>query len=213
MPAKHLFSVHFYGWWIGVLPLLLLLAACRRTPAAQSILPADIRLEAGDVVFRQGNGLTSRAVRAADSDGRFSHIGIVVNENGKLKIIHAVPDEPDFQGDKDRVKMERPELFFGLTQASCGKVMRPRNARAAQLAARKACEVYARGTLFDHTYNDRDTTSMYCCELIEHCFRAAHYPLIGPERHHYRLPGMNFEHLMLPSDFLRSNRLATVADF
>ena len=100
-------------------------SACQQTPTAQSILPEHTLLKAGDVVFRQGNGLTSRAVRAADSDGRFSHIGIVADSAGALRIIHAVPDEPDFPGDPDRVKMETPERFFNAIHASCGKVMRP----------------------------------------------------------------------------------------
>lgn len=192
---------------------VMLTGACRKQPALQSILPQHTQLKAGDVVFRQGNGLTSRAVRAADADGRFSHIGIVADSAGVLQIIHAVPDEPDFPGDPDRVKMERPERFFRPHYASCGKVMRPRNEQAAKAAAQKAYEVYARGTMFDHDYNDRDTTQMYCCELIDHCFRAAHYPLIGNERHQYRLPGIDFDHLILPSDFLRSPRLTNVADF
>lgn len=193
--------------------ILLHLAACQQTPTAQSILPEHTLLKAGDVVFRQGNGLTSRAVRAADSDGRFSHIGIVADSAGALRIIHAVPDEPDFPGDPDRVKMETPERFFNAIHASCGKVMRPQNGDAARAAAAKAYEVFDRGTLFDHDYDDRDTTAMYCCELIDFCFRAAAYPLIGNERHEYHLPGLDFDHLILPSDFLRSARLVNVADF
>lgn len=63
--------------------------------------------------------------------------------------------------------------------------MRPQNGDAARAAAAKAYEVFDRGTLFDHDYDDRDTTAMYCCELIDFCFRAAAYPLIGNERHEY----------------------------
>lgn len=213
MSISPIISVRFVRSWLQVWLLLLLLVSCRRTPAVQSILPGHIHLEVGDVVFRQGNGLTSRAVRAADADGRYSHIGMVVKADSVLQIVHAVPGEPDYPGDPDRVKMELPEKFFHPVNASCGRVMRPRNARAAREAAQKACEVYARGTLFDHTYNDRDTTTMYCCELIAHCFRAAHYPLIGSERHHYHLPGLDLDHLVLPSDFLRSESLVTVAEF
>jgi Orthopoxvirus protein of unknown function (DUF830). len=78
----------------------------------KAVLPADSLLREGDVVFRRGAGLISRAVLAADEDGQFSHIGIVVRNGNNWMVVHAVPGEPEFKGDSDRVKMEPIASFF-----------------------------------------------------------------------------------------------------
>ena len=89
-----------------------------------SILPDGCKLKAGDLVFRRGNGITSRAVLMADQRGGYSHVGIVVDSCGKMMVVHAVPDEPDYEGDIDRVKMETPEKFFLSVNAKIGEVKR-----------------------------------------------------------------------------------------
>ena len=73
----------------------------------------------------------------------------------------------------DRVKMETPEKFYSSINAKMGEVKRLRGDTAtAAKAARYALEAYRRGTLFDHGYDDSDTTKMYCCELIEYALHA-----------------------------------------
>ena len=47
-------------------------------------------LTEGDLAFRCGRGLFSRVVTATEDDGLYSHVGIVVREEGKWKIVHAV---------------------------------------------------------------------------------------------------------------------------
>ena len=103
-----------------------LLASCADTPQpARCILPADCPLRAGDVVFRRGSGLTSHAVIAAERDGVYSHAGLVVDSAGVMMIVHAVPGEPDFEGDVDRVKMDRLDRFFSSVYAQAGRTLRP----------------------------------------------------------------------------------------
>ena len=81
----------------GVMLLVcILLTGCITDGPFRSILPETVELRAGDVVFRRGGGLTSRAVLMADAQGQYSHIGIVVDSAGQKMIVHAVPGEPDF---------------------------------------------------------------------------------------------------------------------
>lgn len=89
----------------------IMLASCGEKEQ-RSILPEGCELHAGDVVFRRGSGLTSHAVLAADRYGAYSHIGIVVDSCGVMMVVHAVPGEPDYEGDPDRVKMDTPKRFF-----------------------------------------------------------------------------------------------------
>ena len=190
-----------------------MLASCAETEQ-RSILPEGCELRTGDVVFRRGSGLTSRAVLAADRNGAYSHIGIVVDSCGVMMVVHAVPGEPDYEGDPDRVKMDTPQRFFSSMNARIGEVKRLRGDSATALrAARFAVDVYKRGTLFDHDYDDSDTTKMYCCELIDFVYRKAGRPLAGQKRHYFHLPGLNPIRCILPSDICNSGELDTVMSF
>ena len=97
---------------IWLASLAVVLVSCEERVGERSILPDDFTLRAGDVVFRRGEGITSRVVLATDANGNYSHVGIVVDSAGSKMIVHAVPGEPDFDGDADRVKMDTPGRFF-----------------------------------------------------------------------------------------------------
>lgn len=202
---------------VRLLPALLLAvlsvaACCRQT--ARSILPEGLALREGDLVFRRGNGIMSHAVLAADSRGSYSHVGIVVDSGGVMMVVHAVPGEPDYPGDPDRVKMDTPERFFSSVNAASGVVKRLRgDTLPAVSAARNAVQAYRQGTLFDHDYDDTDTTRMYCCELVVHAYASAGVMLVGQRRHEFRLPGIGVIRCVLPSDICNSGRLCTIAAF
>lgn len=189
-----------------------MLVSCGRKTAG-SILPEGCKLRAGDLVFRRGNGLTSRVVMVADRHGSYSHVGIVVDSCGVMMVVHAVPGEPDYEGDPDRVKMETPEKFYSSINAKIGEVKRLRgDTAAAACAARYALDAYRRGVLFDHDYDDGDSTRMYCCELVERAYASAGRPLASGARHTIHLPGVRIE-CILPSDICNNAALETVILF
>mgnify|MGYP002853134610 CR=1 FL=1 len=168
-------------------------------------MPEDIELKPGDVVFRLGNSMESAAVIIADRDGQYSHCGIVVDSAGHTRIVHSVPDEPDFDGDVDRVKMDRPEMFWRIDRASAGGYCRMLNDT---VAPRKAAEIaksaFFRNTLFDDDYDDKDTTRLYCSELLYYSYLRAGYDIAGPERHTYNVLVTSFDNVIMPSQIYRS---------
>ena len=176
------------------------------------IMPANCTLHIGDVVLRRGSGLTSRTVLALDEKGEYSHVGIVVDSAGVKMVVHAVPDEPDYEGDPDRVKMDTPEQFFSSVYAQTGEVCRHKDSLAARKAAAAALDVYHRHTLFDHAYDDNDTTRMYCTELVVHAYHRAGVELVGTERHHVDIPFLKMD-CMFPSDVLESEQLESKYKF
>lgn len=89
-----------------ILFLTLVLVGCqgssdKETPPVE--LPQELFRD-GDIAFRRGTGITSRVVLAADREGAYSHTGILKKKAGQWYVIHAVPGEPDFKDDPDRVK-------------------------------------------------------------------------------------------------------------
>ena len=195
-----------------ILPLCML--ACSDTDRMQSgsILPDDVELKAGDVVFRRGSGFTSQAVLIAEKGGSYSHTGIVVDSAGVLMIVHAVPGEPEYEDDEDRVKMEHPQSFFHPMRAQQGAVYRHVDSIAAQQAAMRAFQIYQRHPLFDHDYDDTDTTKLYCTELVVHAYSQTMSPLKDVHHQHLHLVGFEAD-CILPSDVLGCKDLKQIATF
>lgn len=187
------------------------LSGCQHD-GAKSILPTGCRLLPGDVVFRRGGGVTSHAVLMADGGGVYSHVGIVVDSCGVAMIVHAVPDEPDFEGDSDRVKMDAPDVFFRKSRAAQGAVLRHRDSVAARRAAVEALALYGRHVAFDHDYDDHDTTRMYCTELVTYTFRRAGHPLRGISHQHLRFLDIDAD-CVLPSELLQCKDLQQIIQF
>ena len=86
---------------------IMVMTACVRTIGEEGKVRDDLPLDSlrdGDLVFRQGMGPESEAVLQLDSTGgQYSHIGIVISDNGKWKVVHAVPGESN--DGIDRVKI------------------------------------------------------------------------------------------------------------
>lgn len=178
-----------------------------------SIMPKDCDLRPGDIVFRLGNSLESSAVIIADRDGSYSHCGIVVDSAGSIRIVHSVPDEPDFDGDVDRVKMDRPEMFWRIDRAAAGAVCRMQDSLAAKKASEVAKKAFERNTLFDDEYDDKDTTKLYCSELVYYSYKRAGYDLVGPERHTYDLFFVSYDSCIMPSQIYNSKYVKPVRLF
>lgn len=192
--------------------VIMLLVGCNyRVPG--TLFPHDVELQSGDIVLRCGSGITSRAVLYADNGGNYSHVGIVVELSGKMMIVHAVPDEHDAPNEEDRVKMDSPEMFFSALRTNNGCIMRYHDSLKAAKAAQEAYRICEKGVLFDHDYNDLDSSKMYCCELVEYAYKKVGVSIVGDERHDVNLPIFAFEHIILPSDFLKSNQLKIIKVF
>lgn len=172
-------------------------------------VPLD-SLRDGDLALRQGTGLDSEAVLRLDSaGGQYSHIGIVVNDNGKWKVVHAVPGES--RDGIDRVKIEPIDTFFLSTRAAHGAVMRLRGCSA--VAAREAAQSAARlaGVPFDYNYNWQDTTRLYCTQLIAVAYSSAGIDLLSGVP---RLSGRNTKNIIVfPGDIASNDSMTTIFRF
>ena len=148
----------------------------------------------------------------ANAQGRIVHVGIVVDSCGTKLIVHAVPGERDFEGDVDRVKADLPERFFSTEFTSIGEICRPADSIVAERAASIAWQAYKRHTLFDHSYDDADTTRLYCTELVVYAFSRAGCDIVEGRGHHINLPILQAD-CVFPSDIYVSDFLTSVSQF
>lgn len=137
-------------------------------------LPFD-QIAEGDLAFRCGRGVMSRAVTAAEGDGIYSHIGLLFKEGDKWVVVHAVPGEKESTEDFDRVKAESTDVFFCSERAKRGCLVHTGLRDSAAVASMKAAALrMARDSVrFDHDYNLEDSTAVYCTELVWRLYRAA----------------------------------------
>ena len=176
------------------------------------ILPDDAHLQTGDVVFRRGTGMASKVILKLDTASIYSHSGIVVDYNGKKMVAHAVADEPDFEGDVDRVKIDPLEVYFSDHYAQCAEVFRTQDDSIARKAAEFAVQAFERKVLFDHQYDDSDTTKMYCAELVVYAYNRAGIDLVNPNRHEVSIQDFH-ANCIFPSDLLKSKYLKSIYKF
>jgi hypothetical protein len=197
-------------FWVGF-GLLLVLTGCRAEGeeiSERDISALEALVQEGDLVFRRGQGLASRAVLAADRYRVYSHAGIVVRDSGQWRVVHAVPGEAG----GDRVKMEPLAVFFRPQRALKGAVMRVEDASTAQRAAVRAVELFRRNVGFDHGYDLDDTTRMYCTELIHHVFAREGVDLTGGRRSRIDMPGFGGNYI-LPGDLQCSVHVRPIDEF
>lgn len=187
--------------------------ACSDSDESYCYQVPEEKLKEGDIVFRCGPGVVSRTVLFLDKGGIYSHIGLVVRDKGGWYVIHAVPGEPDYKGDPDRVKMESLRNFFSPSRASAGAVVRLKcDSVDLRPTLQSAREVYLRRTLFDHNYDLEDTTKMYCTEFIAFVFKKSGLDLVPAVIKKVPIPGRD-ERCILPSDIYNRKDVELIYSF
>ena len=170
-----------------------------------------MHLEEGDLLFRRGTGFVGHVVTMADTEGRYSHVGIVAYKDSTPFVVHAVPHEHDFEGDFDRVKCEDARSFIGRYTECVAGIYRPQVSDSLKsIAANHALRLSEMRIPFDHDYNLEDTTALYCTELIEYVYGLVGISISEGRRTDINLPGMTGQYIM-PSDLTKCSKLEVVA--
>lgn len=168
------------------------------------------KLADGDLLFRKGTGVVGRIVTSVDSEGQYSHVGIVVQRDGEWYVVHAVPDEHEFKGDFDRVKCEPIRRFTDRYPNADLGLYRPQVAEdKVRVAVSNALRLSDERVHFDHDYDLTDTTKLYCTELVEYVYSLAGVSLSEGRRTNITFIGMSGPHIM-PSDLTQSKLLKPI---
>ncbi len=155
----------------GILLLYALFAfiSCTKKSETNSNLVAVLNSDticSGDILLRRGMGLTSRMVLAADLSGNYSHVGIAVEHNGEIAVVHSVPDEAP-ANEPEYIKLESLEDFFSPLKSNLNLVLRtPLSSDSLNMVVEEAFRYYEKRVTFDHKYSLADDEELYCSELV-----------------------------------------------
>lgn len=197
-----------------LLHIVLMAVACAglvqcNVPARTQVptIPIEL-LQEGDIVFRRGYGFASEMVVYNDADGKYSHVGVVVNSEKGLMIAHSVPGGD--AEENDIMRLERIEQFYSAESSSCGEIVRMeldslQRRRLSEMAVAKANEKIP----FDHNYDLEDTTALYCTELVQLLYRNIGIDLAEGRITRLNAPGFSSDYLM-PSDIYQNRNLKTL---
>lgn len=142
-------------------------------------------LQTGDLVFRQGRSLESRASSVTNAHTSFSHVGIVLREGENVWVVHAVPN--DDSRHPSAIHQEPFGIFVGMSQASSWKVVRrpglSDNDR--QVVQHELLQWKAKQPEFDWAFDLASDDKVYCTELAIKVFAKTSAPIDAPSQKVY----------------------------
>lgn len=134
------------------------------------VLAAAEQLHDGDLVFRRGRDLMSTLVLRQHGGSRFSHVGMVVRQSGRVDVVHAMPDEPGRPGG---VRRESLHAFLAPAVASDAASLRVSGLDRGQQVALRRYLLARIGSPFDTAFELSNDRRLYCTELAIAALAAA----------------------------------------
>ncbi len=125
----------------------------------------------GDLITRLGDDILSYQIKFLnEKDQSFSHAGVVVEQNGQLKVAHIAPDDTG----KDIVHYLPIDSFANPVKNLSCALFRYAISDAEKQAAVAAIEAYRKKNIhFDRLYDLATDDKMYCSELISKAYSQA----------------------------------------
>lgn len=176
-----------------------------RIYAGHGDLPSFDKIRSGDVVFIRGKSIRSAVVSFFEGGYRaYSHVGIVVLENGCPFIIHA---DPTHNAATDKVRKEAWDALLSPRRIASATIFRivgssPADCLGSQVSS-VAQQFWKDKLSFDHEFDLTTPQQLYCTELVWRAYMAAGIDLRGD------LFGSDRKYL-LPSDLIKSGLLREV---
>lgn len=134
-------------------------------PAANSIYHL---LREGDVILRQGTGpFSTEIVNVMGEKNPVSHCGLILRTQGKLMVVQSISAE---LSKTDGIQLQDLQSFIDDTADSNLFIVRYKDTAIAARVATEALNLLEKKLPFDHEYNLKDHSKIYCAELPYLCF-------------------------------------------
>ncbi len=166
----------------------------------------------GDLLFRRGSSLESLLVMAADRGSQYSHVGLVVVEDGTPYVVHTEPGRN--QSPDAVVRKETLASYLAPEKATQYALYRMTNRNQTDTLAmqRYAISVYQKKVPFDYEFNHDDTSRLYCSELIRNAFVHGGIDLLLEKKDTVVLFGLKIS-VILPSTLISQQPFRFVAGY
>jgi hypothetical protein len=197
---------------VPLIPLVVSYTIFRMGTGGELKLPETPALRDGDLVFRRGISVESYAVVQAGKTNIYSHVGLIVIEQGIPFVIHVEPGEA---GSRDQpVRKETLRSFLDPGRASRFAIYRSclgkeRLDRVTSMAKR----FYREGCRFDNAYDLQDDRFLYCTELVFKAYREGDRRMNTLLTRLERVRLLVYSHrLLMPGAFINSNLFYKICD-
>jgi cell wall-associated NlpC family hydrolase len=166
-------------------------------------------LQPGDLVFRSGVGWLGQTVNRMDGDSIYSHVGLVVEVDQQLQVVHASPAANP--GDAGQVVVDTPPEFLQRDQATAVAVYRLKAPaeQSGELAAAIALQYAVDQVPFDAQFDLTDASQLYCTELVWRAYQGIGIDLVQGQFTQVSFLGQSQPYL-LPSALVNSPKLEPV---
>jgi Permuted papain-like amidase enzyme, YaeF/YiiX, C92 family len=126
-------------------------------------------IKEGDILLRQGQGpFSTHIVRYLDEKHPLSHCGIVCNINNKLMVVHCISEE--LSGIDGAQTQSIPDFFADVADSNIA-IVRPLLDTNQKIKFISEAKRYLNKKIkFDHDFNFKDTSKLYCSELVYHSY-------------------------------------------
>lgn len=157
-----------------ILFYLFFISACsgKSKPKVEQLIRVTSDIQNGDIIYRLGNGLFSDFIKdMSHVEKRFSHVGIIYKaaEQDSAFVIHAEAD--DYSG-IGFVKKEPIDIF--LKNVRDWAIYRLTTKEVYQKKISDYAFQYHKMNIpFDTAFDETDSSSFYCSELVKHCVNNA----------------------------------------
>ncbi len=192
---------------IDILFAILFFSFCRRIdrfPKDQ----CERVIKIGDLLFRRGQSLSSRAVLIADNEGCYTHIGLVVDVGDSLMVAHTEPD-----GDNSFLKLESLEEFFSSSKSVKGAICRFRlDSLQMSKVNNRALDLCRKKVKFDKKYDTESQTKLYCTEFVWDVYKVLGWDITNGQRSHLSFGAIDIE-IILPSHIYENSSLETLITY
>ena len=176
---------------------------CRNSKQPDSQMPElpYTQMRTADLIFRRGTGVYSQMLNMHSDTVQYSHVGLLVDLDSSWFVVHAVPRELDGPDDFERVKLEPLDSFLTHNRCLHAEFVHASLPRTDRVVARAL--QYARDSVrFDSEFDLKDSTKVYCTELIWRLFMIEGIDLSEGRRSYSISPMFRGEGCITPRDLL-----------